>query len=428
MMQVYIIGKEKDEFRLSLTPPVDKSMDQASGNKERGINLVSRPGNTLKFNPSKIIPTRLNQKKEVGALKDGYFLLNMLKTGMELEGTITSCTPYAVFVDAGVMRAGKGGSFVPVNGMLHQNDMPPGTKIRSSNNRRNKNREVVEEENDGMMLKGKSIRVYVKEVYKNSGRITFSLNPNIKKSEILAEKEKTKADGIERRRARRMRRILEDIAVGDTITGTVDRVISEGVLINIHIEGASLPIMGLISKRDLPKQFAVPPDIKDSFQKQLLEQDFAPGREVTCGVYRINNKSNERMKYNLKLAFEDFGPLPEEDINIPDSAIEAWESGANDDNDGTALEIDNDSADITLSVDDEEDAWEDADLREIYGELRGNKPWWLSLMFLIGLMCKTWLKIKLYLYNRLMRLSKRYQVATPVTPSCPLRNLQKWCQ
>ncbi len=384
MMRVNVIGKENDELlRLSLIKSSDAILGQASAWNERGTQESQRSRSAVRTNPVKMIPTRSNQKGARSGLRDEHTLLNKLKTGMELEGTITSCTAYAVFVDAGVMRAGKGGSFVPVNGMLHQNDMPAGTMIRSSNNRRTKNREADEgdEEDDSVLSKGKRVTVYVKEVYKNSGRITFTLNPAIEKSQILAEKEKIKADGNERRRARRMRRILEDIAVGDTIIGTVDRVVSEGVLVTMEMEGASLPITGLMSKRDLPKQFQVPPDLKDSFQKQLLEQDFVPGREVTCGVYRVNNKSNGRMKYNLKLTFEEFGSLPNGEVEVPDSALESFgatstralEGDDDDDKEKDVKKDDNDSDTLITSLD-EEDAWEDADTREIFDELRGDKP------------------------------------------------------
>ena len=86
--------------------------------------------------------------------------------------------------------------------------------------------------------------------------------------------------GNERRRARRMRRQLDTVAVGDTVRGVVQGIIPAGVLVTVMSLGP-LNVTGLIAKRDLPKQFEVPPDMKENFQRQLLEQDFVMGRPIT---------------------------------------------------------------------------------------------------------------------------------------------------
>ena len=86
--------------------------------------------------------------------------------------------------------------------------------------------------------------------------------------------------GNERRRARRMRRQLDTVAVGDTVRGVVQAIIPAGVLVTVTSLGP-LNVTGLIAKRDLPKQFEVPPDMKENFQRQLLEQDFVMGRPIT---------------------------------------------------------------------------------------------------------------------------------------------------
>ena len=122
-----------------------------------------------------------------------------------------------------------------------------------------------------MVTKGKKITVYVKEVYKNSG-VSLTTNPTIDKAHILAERAKTKQEGNDRRRARRLRCILEDIAVGDTVTGTVDRVVAEGVLVSFSLSGPC-PWWGCCPSETC-RVSSISPDLKDSFQKQLLEQDF----------------------------------------------------------------------------------------------------------------------------------------------------------
>ena len=334
-------------------------------------------------------------------------LLNNLKTGMALEGTVSSCTRYAAFIDVGVVRAGKGGVFTPVNGMLHQNDVNEGLTILSSNNRNAAMRESRYDRNDRYddtkLVKGSPVTVYVKEVYKQSGRFTLTMDSTIQKSAILEMKEAQRAEGNERRRARRARRILDDIVVGDTVTGIVERVVNEGVLVSISNLG-SLNVTGLLSKRDLPPQFQVPPDLKDSFQKQLLQQDFHTGREIVCGVYKVNTRSNARMAYNLKLTFEEFGKstlqaadevdglqLSDDMLNIGDDEVDDYddddedEGGYDDSDSSNSNSNDNDLKGVDLNLDDLEfneadieQALDGSDVKDIYDELKGNKPYMLA--------------------------------------------------
>lgn len=176
-------------------------------------------------------------------------LLNQLKTGMKLDGVVTSCTNYACFVNVNVYRSSKGGSFSEVNGMLHRADSP--TKLFDR------------------CTKGSQTTVYVREVYKNSGRFTLTLDPTINKEKILQLKESVKVEGKERRRSRRMRRQLDSVGVGDTVTGYVQKVTPDGVVVLVNSLGA-LNVTGLLNVKDLPKQFSFPPDLKPSFQQQVI--------------------------------------------------------------------------------------------------------------------------------------------------------------
>ena len=101
------------------------------------------------------------------------------------------------------------------------------------------------------------------------------------------------------------------------ILKVVKDVVPEGVLVTVSSLGP-LNVTALLGKRDLPKQYEVPPDLKESFQRQLLLQDFVPGREIKCAVLKVNQDVNPGMKYNLKLLFEDFGVL----TTITDEALE----------------------------------------------------------------------------------------------------------
>lgn len=131
------------------------------------------------------------------------------------------------------------------------------------------------------------------------------MDSSITKSQILADRQKIKDEGLARRRSRRIRRRLQHVFPGDSVTGLVKAVIPEGVLVTLTSLGP-LNITGMIGTRDLPKQFQIPDGLNEKYQKQLLLQDFMIGRQVVCGVEKVNPKWNPRMQYNLKLAFENF--------------------------------------------------------------------------------------------------------------------------
>lgn len=264
-------------------------------------------------------------------------LLGDLKTGMALQGVVSSNTHYALFIDAKVSRPSKGGSFARVNGMLHSSDLHG---LRKSE-----------------LEKGSNLTVYVKEVFKNSGRFTLTLDPSISKAKIVEARAALKREGNERRRARRVRRMLDSVVVGDTVRGFVQDVVPEGVLVTVSSIGP-LNVTGLVAKSDLPKQFEVPPDLKESFQRQLLQQDFVAGRQITCGVLRVAPRPQPRTGHRLALLLEELGPLIESDSISPDSLPAQIE--------------DTDSEDTDVA--DEEDDADGQAVADIYHELRGSSP------------------------------------------------------
>eukprot|EP01036_Dinobryon_divergens_P029673 gene29673-38802_t len=283
-------------------------------------------------------------------------LLNQLKTGRPLKGVVVSCTPYAAFVSTKVFRASRGGTYTEVNGMLHKNDISQ--EILDSQKRKlasmgNK----VKGSQPDFLEKGTQLNVYVKEVFKNSGRFTLTTDSTIVKSKVLEIKEQTKTLSKERRHNRRLRRQLESIVAGDTVSGTVLKVTREGILVSISSLG-SLNVTGIISKADLPKQYEVPPDLRESFQNQLLQQDFSVGRGITCAVSKVNPTPSAENLFNVKLLFEEFSTIaPTDDFEI---------------NDIGDLDGDDDEEDDEEEEEEEEEAEED-DLTEIYNELKGEK-------------------------------------------------------
>jgi hypothetical protein len=186
--------------------------------------------------------------------------------------------------------------------------------------------------------------------------LTLTTDATIDKSRILGQKEELRTAGNDRRRARRMRLQLEKVVVGDTVVGVVQQVVSAGILVSVNSLGP-LNVTGLIAKKDLPKQFEVPADLKESFQKQLLEQDFVVGREITCGVLQINPNIGTKVTYNLKMLFEELGPLAADKEAISDSGDRDTDSEDDDED----------------TVPQETEVFDDSDLKEIFDELRGSK-------------------------------------------------------
>ena len=99
-----------------------------------------------------------------------------------------------------------------------------------------------------------------------------------------------------------------------------------------------------------------------SFQRQLLLQDFVPGREIKCGVEQINQEVTSKKAYHLKLLFDDLGPLPLEIDDALEAAVRSAEisdrripgdslaNGEFEDDDDDEIFEDTDEEDGTSSV------------------------------------------------------------------------------
>ena len=211
-----------------------------------------------------------------------------------------------------------------------------------------------------IISRDKKLDVYVKEVWKNSGRFTLTIDSTINKSKILELKERVKNDGLERRRARRLRRQLAHVATGDTVSGVVGGINDNGDIIVTITSLGALNISGIITKHDLPKQFEVPPDLKMNFQKQLLAQDFVCGRSITCGVINVNQNIGQKASHHLRLMFEEFGALPTDNDSPLSAVLDSFE----------VLNEEDTSLLSKIQNDDENDERDD-DVKEIYEELKG---------------------------------------------------------
>ena len=90
-----------------------------------------------------------------------------------------------------------------------------------------------------------------------------------------------------------------------------------------------------------------------------MEQDFTPGRSITCGIDKVNPKWNPRMIYNLRLTYEGLGPEVADGVDIPlDMTITDDYRGSEDGEDAD---------------DDEEAFMSEDELLEAYDELKNNK-------------------------------------------------------
>ena len=220
-------------------------------------------------------------------------------------------------------------------------------------------------------------------------RFTVTMNDKIKKSEILEMKQQVKDEGLARRRSRRIRRRLQNVFPGDSVTGVIKNVIPEGILVTLTSLGP-LNITGMIGTRDLPPQFQIPANLNEKYQKQLLLQDFMIGRQVNCGVEKINPKWNPRMLYNTKLSFESFDDKNVNvndydllsNIDLPDNVVisdSEYDSMRQNDDIDSEDDDDDDDSDYSnlLNDDDDEDDVDDylseEELQEAFDELSNGK-------------------------------------------------------
>lgn len=175
VMQVYVSKTDGEVIQVALKP--------SDGSKPIALADPTKSKSEAKtFKPVRV----LSQAKSTGnvavspKIPNGGLLLSNLKTGMELEGVVQSCTAYAAFVSANVFRAGKAGSFQAINGMLHKVDIVDRSYLtvgnRKSSSRSNRGYDSAENNVEGIISVGTRIKVYVKEVYKQSGYVVSILS------------------------------------------------------------------------------------------------------------------------------------------------------------------------------------------------------------------------------------------------------------
>ena len=196
VMQVYVTRIEGDDVQVSLKPPtrnekpIEKEIEFGESFSGPQSSIPSRSKSYIGKESSgsaKDLTRKKDIKSSKSSTKPSGVFLNDLKAGIKLEGTITHCTQYAAFVTANVYRVSKGGGFTEVTGLLHQDDMQ-GLKSKAVNDGGKKTYAFEQQDSPLVISRGKKIDVYVKEVWKNSGRFTLSTDPTVNKFKIIEAK------------------------------------------------------------------------------------------------------------------------------------------------------------------------------------------------------------------------------------------------
>eukprot|EP01084_Bolivina_argentea_P105997 189815_1 len=224
--------------------------------------------------------------------RDDEVLLQHLKAGQALSACVKHVTRYAAFVDCGIKRKGKGGHLVSVTGFLHISDVPEGTAFfhRGSHYDRGANMETYIKE-------GTYIRVHVKDLFKQQGRLTVTLYPDIDRKCVSKERrERRYVSTIFRRKLRSStNKSLPDFPIGSLVNGVVMRKSEKGVLVDVGAPRyAKLP-MGAISKFMGGKYV----EIKDLPR---------PGTRVLCSV--TDSWLDETETLSVRLGLVEVGEFP----------------------------------------------------------------------------------------------------------------------
>ncbi len=224
--------------------------------------------------------------------RDDEVLLQHLKVGQALSACVKRVTRYAAFVDCGIKRKGKGGHLVPVTGFLHISDVPKGTAFFHRGSHYDKGANV-----ETYIKEGTYIRVYVKDLFKQQGRLTVTLYPDIDRKCVSKERREKRYKGtIFRRKLRSStNKNLSDFPIGSLVNGVVMRKSEKGVLVDVGAPRyAKLP-MGAISKSMGGKYV----EIKDLPR---------PGTRVLCIV--TDSWLDETETLSVRLGLVEVGEFP----------------------------------------------------------------------------------------------------------------------
>ncbi len=268
------------------------------GVSSRGVRYITTPCRRL-ITSAGAMPTKKEESTTPSPSllhtnnRDDEVLLQHLKAGQALmNARVKHVTQYAAFVDCGIKRKGKGGHLVPVTGFLHISDVPEGTAFFHRGPHFERGARV-----ETYIKEGAYICVYVKDIFKQQGRFTVTLYPDIdRKCASKERREKRYTSTIFRRKLRSStNKRLSDFPIGSLVNGVVMRKSEKGVLVDVGAPRyAKLP-MGAISKSMGGKYV----EIKDLPR---------PGTRVLCSV--TDSWLDETETLSVRLGLVEVGEFP----------------------------------------------------------------------------------------------------------------------
>ncbi|CAM9248889.1 unnamed protein product [Discosporangium mesarthrocarpum] len=179
--------------------------------------------------------------------------LSSLKVGQEIKGNVVKVTDFAVFVDCGVTRPGKGARMFPENGFLARVDIPDDVALSTQLVRKDTVKMVIRE--------GQELRAWVKHVIPAMGRFRLTLFEGITPDIARA----ATAERLKEKRKWAKRKKVTDLEVGAKLYGFVVKTLDFGFLVDVGAKSNGLVHVSSVSEKveafiENMQEFASPGD------------------------------------------------------------------------------------------------------------------------------------------------------------------------
>ncbi|CAM9307089.1 unnamed protein product, partial [Chrysoparadoxa australica] len=161
-----------------------------------------------------------------------YFNLSQLQAGEQLSGRVVDVKDGFAFVDCNVKRVAQHGNLKQVNAFLHWSDVKEPFHIGSSNGGEGT-------QGTTSIHKGMTLDVFVKDVFKNQGRFTVSLDSRIDSSTVVKQRviRRQHTSSVARRRRGYTG---QDLVEGEVLETPVSQINDKGVLVEVGAPRLSL--------------------------------------------------------------------------------------------------------------------------------------------------------------------------------------------
>lgn len=166
-----------------------------------------------------------------------------------------------------------------VAGVLHHQDLAGKYSLQSRPEDDKPGRQVIR--------KGTELKLFVKQVFANSGKYTLTTDPKVSKADLDKEKMLRKRAASARRLQRRLRRHLDALKEGDELPAVVDRVSGSRVLLLLQIT-PTVKIPAFAGVVNLPPSARPAKSLSPDMHESFLNQIFRPGTHLPV---RIKSKT-----------------------------------------------------------------------------------------------------------------------------------------